>query len=943
MVVPGERNGMPDMVGSEQESQRRHLLLGRVRERAVIDALLHDASDGTSGALVVSGPAGIGKSSLIRYALDTASDFRVLHVTGIQSEMAFAFAGVHQLVLPLVSAMTGLPDPQRLALQTVLGIVHQDPPDPYLVGLAVLTLLADAAEMQPVLVAVDDAQWLDDESLTVLTFVARRLHADRVALIAAMLTPSTSPAGFEGVRRLDMTGLASAEALELLTAAAEGGIAPDVADRLVAATEGNPLALAELPGALTADQLRGAAPLPDPLPIGGRLASVFEPRLRRLDDDARDLLMLVSAERLGDPGLLQRAAGLPHKRWEDAVRAVEATGLVAFTPKVRFRHPLVRSAVYYVAAPAQQRAAHAALAGALDAEGDADRRAWHLGAATAEPDEDIALELEAASVRLRRRGGASLAAAYLLRAAELTPAPSRATDRLLEAARTELTAGRSERAQEMLDRATSTGLDVRQRCGAAWTAALIQLVAGDVREAGEVMARTLPDVTVDDPELALGICLAADAVALAGTHLLEDATRRAVAGGARRLCMNSRMPAPLPQLLIAVATRLAPGDDDAVPLLCGAVTTATGNLAGFERAAGHHVHVAYFNTVLAAVGVLDDRNWDELTRSWTGLARRTGALAALPLGLGLRSWLEVLQGRPRSAASLLAEAEDLAAITGIRGLLGTPTAAQVMADAWRGNDDATRAGARRMMQDGHERGQGIAIDQAYAALTVLEVSCGRYEAALRTAQRGVEHGALGLRAVALADVVESATRCGEKVVAEQAGAELSDQAEACDTAWARGLLLRSRALLAGGEETDDLFRAALDEMSRSTLTTEQARTSLLYGEWLRRVRRRRDARPPLRDALEIFEAIGAERFASRAAAELAATGEHVQTRSVPSATALTPQEAQIARLAAAGERNREIAAQLYITTSTVEYHLRKVFVKLGVTSRTQLAQVNLPS
>jgi DNA-binding CsgD family transcriptional regulator len=654
--------------------------------------------------------------------------------------------------------------------------------------------------------------------------------------------------------------------------------------------------------------------------------------------------LVASAEREGDPGLLQRAATeLVHEAWEDAVEAAESTGLVVFAPRVEFRHPLVRSAVYYAATPAQRRAAHAALAGALDADGDADRRAWHVGAATAEPDEGIALELEAASERLRRRGGASVAAAYLWRAAELSPDRSRATDRLLEAARTELIAGRSDRAQEMLDRATATGLDVRHRGDAAWTAALIHLVAGDLREAGAVLAGTLSDVTVDDAELALGICMAADAIALGAGHLLEDATRLAIAEGTRRLSAAPQVPEPMRQLLMGVATRLADGDHDAVPLLRGAVTGATRDRDRFEQALGHHVHVAYFDTILAAVAILDDRSWDELARSWVELARRTGALVALPVALGLRSWLEVLQGRPGSAASHLAEAEDLAALTGVRGLLGTTAAAQVMADAWQGSEVATRTGARHMMQEGHERGLGMPIDQAYAALTVLDVGGGRYDAAMRTAQRGVEHHGVGLGTVALADLVEAATRCGQKDVAERAVAQLSGHAEASGTPWARGLLLRSRALLATGDDAEDLFHAALEELLRSTLATEQARANLLYGEWLRRERRRRDSRQPLQDALEAFEAIGAERFASRAAAELAATGEHVRKRSAPSTTALTPQEAQIARLAAAGERNSEIAAQLYITTSTVEYHLRKVFVKLGVSSRTQLAQVGLPS
>jgi DNA-binding CsgD family transcriptional regulator len=378
-------------------------------------------------------------------------------------------------------------------------------------------------------------------------------------------------------------------------------------------------------------------------------------------------------------------------------------------------------------------------------------------------------------------------------------------------------------------------------------------------------------------------------------------------------------------------------------LLRAAVATATRDPAQFEQMAGHHVHVAYIDLILAAIASLDDRSWEELASVWVEAARRTGALAALPLALGLRSWLEVLQGRPGSAASHLAEAEALASLTGSRGLLGTPPAAQVMADAWQGDEEATRTGVRRMMQEGHERGEGIAIDQAYAALAVLEIGGGRYDAALRAAQRVVEHAGEGLGIVALADVVESATRCGRTELAGPAVEHLVDRAEAAGTPWARGLLLRSRALLATGGDADDLFAWTLDELSGTTLATEEGRTNLLYGEWLRRTRRRRDARGPLQDALETFEAIGAHRFASRAAAELAATGEHVQKRSAPSTTALTPQEAQIARLAAAGERNREIAAQLYITTSTVEYHLRKVFVKLGVTSRTQLAKVDLPS
>jgi DNA-binding NarL/FixJ family response regulator len=350
----------------------------------------------------------------------------------------------------------------------------------------------------------------------------------------------------------------------------------------------------------------------------------------------------------------------------------------------------------------------------------------------------------------------------------------------------------------------------------------------------------------------------------------------------------------------------------------------------------------YFDAVLAAAEVLDERAWEELSHAWVQLARRIGALAALPHGLSFGSWLEVLQGRLGSAASHVAEIEDIVSVTGSRGLLGSPAPAEVLRAAWQGNEDATRAGARRMMRDAHERGQGIGVDHAYAALTVLELGAGQYDAGLRAARRVYDHDSLVLGTLALPDLVEAAARCGETDTAERALERLSERASASGTPWAKGLLARAQALVATGDEADQHFRASLEALSRSTIATDTARTQLLYGEWLRRARRRKEAREPLHEALEFFESIGAAGFAARTRAELAATGEHVRSRSAP-ATVLTPQEAQIARLAASGERNHEIAAQLYITTSTVEYHLRKVFVKLGVSSRTQLAHVELPT
>ena len=931
--------GVPD---PGHGTHRSNLLVGRATERATIDALLGDAERGVAGALLFTGPAGIGKSALVEYAIDGGSGFRVVRIVGVESEMVFGYAAVHQLVLVLLDCVEGLPEPQRGALDGVLGKAQHDAVDPFLVGLAVLSLVAEAARAQPVLVLVDDAQWLDDESAMALSFVGRRLGAERVASLVTMRETPEARVRFEGIRRIELGGLSTPEAHELLAAAAVGPVDEIVADHIVAATDGNPLALVELPTALTVEQLRGTAPLPDPLPIGERLSGLFAARVRALDAGARTVLLLASAERLGDPRLLRRAAdAVGHLSWDDAVAKAEASGLVTFTPTVEFRHPLVRSAVYYSATPSDRRRAHTALAEALDAEADADRRAWHLGAAAAGPDEQVARALEASAERARQRGGSSAAAVYLWRAAELTPDPGRASERLLEAARAELVAGHGPQAREILDRARASGLGTEHDADAAWTEALIHIVAGNVREPAALLAGALPRIGASDTETAAGACVAADAVALAGGHLVEEPTRRTIAAGTLTVTDRCHIGEPLAKLVTGIAARLT-GEQAAMSILHTAVTSAARDQARLQSVAGRHVHVVYFDTVLAAVDTLDDRAWDDLTHAWVQLSRATGALAALPLALSFRSWLEVLQGRLGSAASHLAEIEDVVSLTRSRGLLGAPAPALVLRDAWVEDEEATRTGARRMMQDAHERGAGIGIDHGYAALSVLELGAGRYDAALRAGRHIFDHDSIVVGTLGLPDLVEAAARCGDMDIAEQALTRLSERASASGTAWARGLLARARALVANGDEADEHFRVALDELSRSTIATDTARTQLLYGEWLRRARRRKEARGPLHEALEFFETIGASGFAARARNELAATGEHVRSRSAP-VNVLTPQEAQIARLAASGERNHDIAAQLYITTSTVEYHLRKIFVKLGVTSRTQLAQVDLPT
>ncbi len=536
-------------------TQAGNALVGRVMERASIHALLAAALGAEGGALVLAGPPGIGKSTLLRYAIDSAPGFRILRIAGVESEMALGYAGVHQLVLPILDGLRQLPEPQREAMDAVLGRTQHGPIDPFLVGLAVLSVVADAATAQPVFVIIDDAQWLDDESAVALSFVGRRLRAERVAMVVALRdTPDTS-VRFEHLRRVDLVGLGDSEALELLAGSARALVDPTVASRIVAATRGNPLALVELPAALTVEQLRGAAPLPDPLPIGDRVSGLFASRARVLDADARMVLLLAAAERLGDPALLRRAAETAGElSWDEAVARAEASGLVTFASRVEFRHPLVRSAVYYSASEADRRRAHAALAGVLDTDTDADRRAWHLGAAAAGPDERVAQALEASAERARRRGGAAAAAAYLLRAFELTPDRERASERLLEAARAELLAGHGPQARELLERARAEGLGSDHDADAAWTEALVHIIAGDLREPAALLARALPRVGVGDAELAVGSCVAAHAVLLAGGHLVDEPTRRMIAAETLAVMDRCEVREPLAQLVNGVAT-----------------------------------------------------------------------------------------------------------------------------------------------------------------------------------------------------------------------------------------------------------------------------------------------------------------------------------------------------------------------------------------------------
>ena len=853
-------------------------LVNRAIERAAIDGLLDRVRDGLGEALVLFGPPGIGKSALLDYALGVARDMSVCRVTGAESETALGFAGVHQLVAPLLADLGELPEPHRRALESALGLSSpEDDVGLYVVGLAVLGLLSRAASAGPLLVLVDDAQWLDDESAKVLSFVARRLQAEPVAMLFADWDMTGRPFPAAGLPRLDIAAFGEPDARQLLTLTAGGRFDDAVTRRILSAAQGNPLALVELAGALSPAQLQGAEPLPDPLPAGRRLELLFSVRAHSLDGQTRAVLLLAAAEPLGDPVVVRAAGGaLGVTAWDEAVARAEATGLVTFAPTIEFRHPLARSAVYYSAPTSQRRRAHQALADVLTSPADADRRAWHLGAASVDPDEQVARELEAAAERARVRGGASVAAAYLWRAAELTPDRQRATARRLEAARAELTAGNVSRAREVLERVRLAAPTTDQLAEVAWTDALVRIVTGQVGEAGSLLAEVLPVTAAGGDDSALGVWVAAVAIVLDAGHLAPEPQRVTIAQAVGSVVAEREMPVAVAELLRGVAARLTEGYESAAPSWRDAVAAVTDGSPAVLGAVGHHVHVVYFDAVLAAVDLLDDDAWADLTRSWVQLARQTGALAALPLALSMSSWLEVLQGRVRTAGSDLAELEEIVSLTGQRGLLGTPSPAAVLLQAWQGNEREARVGARKMMQDAHERGQGRGVDLAQQALLVLELGSGRYEAALRIARRQADRDGVGAGTLALADIVEAAVRCGQRDIGLAALDRLTLRAAASGSVWAHGLLARAQALLADGDEADEHFRASIELLSGCRVATERARTQLLHGEWLRRARRRREAREPLHEALEFFEGMGASLFAARTRQELAATGERVR-------------------------------------------------------------------
>jgi DNA-binding CsgD family transcriptional regulator len=907
-------------------------LIDRDAEREALDRLLDDIRRGAGRGLVLVGEPGAGKSALLDYAVSRAADMEVVRVGAVESEQHLGFSAVHQLLSPLLPAVDGLPGPQRNALAVAFGLEPGSPADPFLIGLAVLTLLSDAGHGRPVLCVVDDAQWLDEESRDALSIVARRLLADPVGLLFGVRDGPDVSSSLAGLPELRLSGMSDEAASELVAETVGQPIDPLVSAQLVTETGGNPLAVVEAARQLSAAQRKGTAPLPQPLPVGGRLEASYVRRVKELPADTQSLLLLAAAASPGQDDVLWRAAAqldIP----EEASSPAEAAGLLSLEPDVRFPQPLVRSAIYHGATPEQRRQVHRALAAASDL--DLVARAWHLASATARRDEAVAVDLEAAADLVRRRGGYAATAQLLERAAQLTPSAERRAERQLAAARVHVLAGTIERASDLLDEATPVLNTSASRAEAQRLRGMIEATCGQVAAAAEDLLAAARQLAPHNPSVATDTLLAAlENTVFAGWQSCAPLLGQIAGVAAELKSTGPPEAASAPALLLqAYTARITSGYAVSVPEAREAVL-AFEQVGDYTDPVIRRLELA----AISAVDLLDESAVERLTKTWVDLSRRKGALARLAGGLAFRSaFVHAPFGQLSAAWTAEAEARELGEITHNPAVVPPTGAHRLLTLAMSGQEHATRETAAAVAREAPERGAAGEAALATYALGVLEISLGNYDAAVGCLTPAFTDGTPLIGTPVLPELVEAAARSGRLELAAQALARLAERSTASATSLAHGLLARSDALLRDADQAQDGYREALHVLADARSVPQLARTHLLYGEWLRRRRLRGDARDQLHRALEMFEAMGLEAFAERCRGELRSTGERIRRTAPGDPQLLTPREAQIANLVSEGASNREIAAQLFVTASTVEYHLRNVFRKLGVTSRTQLA------
>ena len=879
--------------------------------------------------LVVRGEPGLGKSALLEYVVESASGCRVARAAGVECEMELAYSGLHQLCAPLLDLRERLPEPQRDALETAFGLGTKATPDRFVVGLAVLGLLSEAADGQPLICVVDDAQWLDRASALTIAFVARRLLAESVGLVFAVREPSEAHE-LDGLPELLLRGLSAGDARALLDSVWPGRLDEAVLSRVVAEAHGNPLALLELPRGLTPAQLAGGFGSPDATPLASRIEQSFLRRLEPLPDDTRRLLLTAAAEPVGDTTLLWRAAG-ELGLGAEAAGPAQSAGLLDLGALVRFRHPLVRSAVYRAAPIPDRREVHLALADATDPESDPDRRAWHRALAASGLDGQLADELERSAVRAQARGGVAAAAAFLERAAELTPDTALRGSRALAAAQARFESGAAEVAQELLAAAEACPLDDLQRARLTRLRAEIVFALKRGNDAPPLLLDAAKQLEPLDAGLAREAYLEALGAAIFAGRLNGFVGPSEVAAAARGTRPGAQPPRPTDLLLDGLATRFTEG------YVAGMAPVRRALEAFRHDAGGEEVSIRrwFWLPWLAAWDLWDDELWHVLATRAVRLARESGALLVLPLALTYRAAVHLHAGEFAAAGALTEEADAITEATG-----NAPVKyASLLLAAWRGVEAETLDFFTWGVENATARGEGRGIGGWGYGMAILHNGLGHYDAALASARRACEYEDFAIFGPALVELVEAGARSGAYDEAAAALGLLEERTSAAGTDWALGIQARSRALLGDGRAADSLYREAIERLERSRIVVHLARAHLVYGEWLRRENRRVDARSHLRTAYGMFSQAGAQAFAGRAQRELAATGETARTRTAETRDLLTPQEAQIARLARDGLSNPEIGAQLFISPRTVQYHLRKVFQKLEITSRNQLGRL----
>ncbi len=901
-------------------------LIDREVERDTLDRFVAAIRAGESRALVVSGEAGVGKTALLDYLAENASGCRLVRIAGVQSEMELPFTALHQLCAPLLDGLQRLPAPQHDAVRTAFGMSSGPVPDRFLVGLGVLSLLSEVAEEQPLVCLVDDEQWLDRASAQVLGFVARRLVAESVGVAFAVRIPSSELAGLGELR---VGGLQEADARTLLDSVLTGPLDTGVRDQILAETQGNPLALLELPRGLISQQLAGRSQLPGAMRLSGGIEENFRRRVDGLPDQTRRLLLVAAAHPVGDPAMVWGAAARLGIGAEATVPATEA-GLIEFGMRVRFRHPLVRSVVYESALPQERQQVHRALADVTDPAQDPDRHAWHRAHAATGPDEAVAAELERCADRAQARGGVAAAAAFLEHATMLTLDTARRTERALGAASAKIKAGEFGAASGLLSIAEAGPPDDFQQARIDLVRAELSFVTNWGSDAPSLLLKAAGRLEPIDVDLsratylqALAAGMFAGEMALGGGVL--EVARAAVAAPA------TAQPRAPDFFLDGLAAHFDGGYPAGLPILRRAL-----DIFGIGMSVDEELRWHWLAGVVARL-LWDDRRWEMHTEGHVRLARGVGALSELPLALNARAMMMLFAGDLTTVASLIRE---LQATTEATGSNLAPYAALGLA-AFRGAQAEAATLIDVMISDATRRGEGTAITFAEWASAVLNNGVGDFETAMRAARRASEHAGEEVAATwAAVELIEAAARNGNSELAVGTCRRLAEMTSASGTDWAFGIEARSRALLSGGDAAERLYLESIDRLGRTRIRADLARAHLLYGEWLRREHRRVEARAQLRIGHDMLDAMGMDAFAERARRELQATGETARKRNVATCDEqLTAQEAQIARMARDGLSNPEIGVRLFISPRTVQYHLRKVFTKLGIESRSQLDRV----